>query len=85
MSGEAGSDKAGSGEAQGGVTGVTTSLETREGGGGRAPKGKALHTTTSPSYGETGGQTSGEETKSSGELRLAMVVAAIWEVGGQGD
>jgi hypothetical protein len=34
MSGEAGSDKAGSGEAQGGVTGVTTSLETREDGGG---------------------------------------------------
>ena len=53
-SGEAESD-----EARGSITGVTIGLEAGEGGGGRAPKGKAPEKATSPLWRETGEHTSG--------------------------
>ena len=78
--------EAGSGEARGGVAGVITGSKAREGDGGTAPKGRAPETTTSPSWRETGEQTSGggDRTKSSGELRQDVVAAAVGEAGGQG-
>ena len=55
----AGSGEAGSGEARGGVTGVTIGSKAGESDGGKAPKGRAPETTTSPSWRETGEHTSG--------------------------
>jgi hypothetical protein len=55
-----GSGEAGSSEARGSVTGITTGSEAGEGDGGTAPKGRAPETATSPLWRETGEQTSGE-------------------------
>ena len=82
----AASGEVGSSEARGGIAGVITGSKAEEGDGGTAPKGRAPETTTSPSWRETGEQTSsgGERTKSSGELRQDVVAAAVGEAGGQG-